>query len=290
MNNVLIDGRRTKRKGQDIMVNDTPVDKHDLVFDHVDNYENEKQRANKDDKVDNYENERQRFNKSDNYKNERQRFNKGDKEKPSVRKHGDGMLRRDSDYYERSALQKRPHIVPLVGFRSEAGMLFADKTIYFKKPEEKAQNENFEISNVVATLDVENLVQHNLLQEVNEEDMGNPNYQILYHYYFTKYEESLSFCSYNPEYQRIAKRVLGDNKYCYCNVGVDENLLAATHCNCDRCEDGCKCLRSIGIHVKLCFYDLFKTLRFTMHVFITSLLRALRAFFALFLNKVMPST
>lgn len=108
--------KKTRYRGGD----DTPVDKYDLVFDHVDNYENEKQRFNKGDKVDNYEYERQRFNKSDkvdNYENERQRFNKGDKEKPSVRekerdnkkyRHGDGVRRRDSDYYERSAPRKRP--------------------------------------------------------------------------------------------------------------------------------------------------------------------------------------
>ncbi|CAG8694230.1 31462_t:CDS:2 [Gigaspora margarita] len=168
----------------------------------------------------------------------------------------------------------------------------------------KAQNEIFEISKVVATLDIENLVQNNLLQEVNEEDIGNTSYQSNFNFLlpncnnkihyscntplidikhvlefyiiitlpkndtrtklriecninlvsclaagqnFTlpKYEESLLFCPCNPEYQRIAKRVLGDiaeDKYCRCNVGADENLLAATHCNCDRCGDGCKCL------------------------------------------------
>ncbi|KAF0395336.1 cyclophilin-like protein [Gigaspora margarita] len=128
MNNVLIDGRRTKVDFSQLISK-----LHEDWFASkikkargVDPKFREKGKiswANKDDKVDNYENERQRFNKSDNvdnYENERQRFNKGDKEKPSVRKHGDGVLRCDSDYYERSALQKRPHIVPLVGTRVNA--------------------------------------------------------------------------------------------------------------------------------------------------------------------------
>ncbi|CAG8478170.1 13758_t:CDS:2 [Racocetra fulgida] len=62
-----------------------------------------------------------------------------------------------------------------------------------------------------------------------------------------KYEESLLFCPCNPEYQRIARLVLGDAANdcgCHNDVGVNENSVSmpAMHCNCDCCGDDCKCL------------------------------------------------
>ncbi|CAG8595494.1 20675_t:CDS:2 [Dentiscutata erythropus] len=168
----------------------------------------------------------------------------------------------------------------------------------------RAQNENFEITKVVATLDVENFGHNNLLQEINDEDIGDTSYQSNFNFllpnsnnkiHYTcntplidvkhilefyiivtlpnnetrtklriecninlvsclvvgqnfilpKYEESLLFCPCNPDYQRIARLVIGDiaeDKHCRCDVGTNENLLMETHCNCDHCEDSCKCL------------------------------------------------
>ncbi|CAG8594895.1 29162_t:CDS:2 [Racocetra persica] len=62
-----------------------------------------------------------------------------------------------------------------------------------------------------------------------------------------KYEESLLFCPCNPEYQRIARLVLGDTANdcgCHSDVGVNGNSvsMSAMHCNCGSCGDNCKCL------------------------------------------------
>ncbi|CAG8496597.1 7563_t:CDS:2 [Cetraspora pellucida] len=170
-----------------------------------------------------------------------------------------------------------------------------------------AQNENFKLSKVVATLDVENLVHNNLLQYVDDDDdMGDTSYQSNFNFIlpncnnkvnyscntplinvshileffiivslpknktktklriecdinlisclaagqnFTlpKYEENSFFCPCNPEYQRIARLVLGNTtseECCHSNIGVNENSISmpAKHCNCDNCEDSCKCL------------------------------------------------
>ncbi|CAG8530016.1 3088_t:CDS:2 [Scutellospora calospora] len=174
-----------------------------------------------------------------------------------------------------------------------------EKTVY------RAQNEKFVTTRVAATLDVENLVHDNLLQDVDEGDIGNTSYQSYFDFLlpnynskinhscntplinvthmlqfsiivtlpknstrsklsvecninlvsclivgqnFTlpKYEESLLFCPRNPEYQRIARLVLGDtvnDSYRRSEISGDENLgsTSVTHFKCSNCGDNCEC-------------------------------------------------